>query len=155
MKNPTLENYTKIEATFLPRNRHGGAWNPCPGAICLGMPGDHWAQYIRSGPEGAQGVLAFVRFLLSLFVFVLEVCSFFEIGWSPGHLGPRASRAKPSKNLSFFRIDLFELSWFFGSLLVSIFVDFPCLLHHFFEHGICIDFSSISVWIWVLFLMVF
>ena len=26
---------------------------------CPGSPGDPWAQYIRSGPEGARGVLNF------------------------------------------------------------------------------------------------
>ena len=36
-----------------------------------------------------------------------------------------------------------------GSVLESVFDDFPCFWHHFFDHEICIDLSLIWVWILV------
>ena len=50
----------KIGITRLPRgagSRRGGPAYWRPGPKSPGSPGDPWAQYIRSGPEGARGVL--------------------------------------------------------------------------------------------------
>ena len=43
----------------------------------------------------------------------------------------------------------------FGSLLASIFNNFPGFRHHFFEHGFYIDFPSILAWILTSFFMFF
>ena len=42
----------------------GGAWYQNARASFLGIPGNPWAQYIRTGPEGAQSVSDSWRFCL-------------------------------------------------------------------------------------------
>ena len=63
---------------------------------------------------------------------------------------PPAPKGSPDRVATFpLFFDLFSASifyrllTFFGSLLDSIFDDFPCSWHHFFAHGFCIDFPSI------------
>ena len=52
------------------------SWGPNRGADCATMLGGPWAQYIRSGPEGAQGVFGCAALSLS---FSFSFDSFFSI----------------------------------------------------------------------------
>ena len=64
---------------------------------------------------------------------------------------PRASRTKRFQKLIDFRTSFFIVVFLFlmdfGSPLGSIFSNFSWFLHHFFEHRVCLDFSSILGWI--------
>ena len=46
-----------LEAGIWSRNPHGGAGTGAPLPFCPDTRWGQWAQYIRSGPEGARGVL--------------------------------------------------------------------------------------------------
>ncbi len=102
-----------------------------------------------------------VRCFSSKIVFLLQdVCMFsmclvefvqsYRAEGSPGIPG------RTSKKSTFFSNRfLIGFSLVFDSPLGSIFDDFLCFLHHFFEYEICIDFASILGWIWISFLMFF
>ena len=63
---------------------HGGHrhWTPRP--LCPGILGGPWAQYIRSGPEGVQGVLADAALSLSISFSSVSSSSIFDLIVSPG-----------------------------------------------------------------------
>ena len=62
---------------FLPRPGAGG--NTCPGSL-----GDQWAQYIRPGPEGAQGVVGYAALSRSLSFSSVSFFSIFDLKMSSG-----------------------------------------------------------------------
>ena len=49
------------------------------GGICSRSPGGQWAHYIRSGPEGAQGVLGYAALSLSISFSSVSLSSIFDL----------------------------------------------------------------------------
>ena len=119
-----------------------------------------YATSIRSGPEGAQGVLAYVALSLSFSFSSVSLSSIFALIVFPGpsdnvpHLAQDCSLFLFC--LSFQFLQIFPLSVFFSfskSFFDNCFDELSSFGYPFFEHDLCIDLSSIWGWILVSLLM--
>ena len=124
------------------RAKNPGTLMPSYRPDSLRSPGDPWAQYIRSGPEGARGVLEGRGWSLCM---LLSALLFFRLPSFVGCLHVSCSSLPDLRDLrakvvqtTFFRpffhiVFWMVFSWFLHQFWMTCLMIFQCFLHHFFE----------------------